>query len=164
MSTLLLALLLAGGAVFLILEPLLTGESAPTERDDDELTDAQHRKRIALLGLRDVEYDFHAGKLDEDDYRSQKAKLSAEALEAMDLELGEAQERGARGRARAEVEAEIAALRTSLREGVVCGQCGELNSRSARFCGSCGAALPRSPSPEPSPPADGSPAHSGQGT
>ncbi|TVR52832.1 MAG: hypothetical protein EA421_12825 [Gemmatimonadales bacterium] len=168
MSTLILALLLAGGTVFLILQPLLTGESAPMERDDDELTEAQHRKRIALLGLRDVEYDFHAGKLDETDYRSQKAKLSAEALEAMDLELGEAQERGARGRARAEVEAEIAALRTSLREGVVCGQCGELNPRSARFCGSCGATLPKSTpgpaSPDPSPPAEGSAAHSGQGT
>lgn len=164
MSALLLALLLAGGTVFLILQPLLTGEGAPMERDDDELTDVQHRKRIALLGLRDVEYDFHAGKLDEDDYRSQKAKLSAEALEAMDQELGEIRERGARGRGSAEVEAEIAALRISLREGAVCGQCGELNPRSARFCGSCGAALPRSSSPAVSPPAEGSPAHSGQGT
>jgi hypothetical protein len=149
-STLLLALLLAGGTVFLILQPLLTGESAPMGRDDDELTDAQHRKRIALLGLRDVEYDFHAGKLDEADYRSQKAKLSQEALEAMDLELGEEQGRSARVRARAEVEAEIAALRESLREGVVCGQCAELNPRNARFCGGCGAALPRGASSPPS--------------
>jgi hypothetical protein len=87
--------------VFLILQPLLTGESAPMGRADDELTDAQHRKRIALLGLRDVEYDFHAGKLDEEDYRSQKAKLSSEALEAMDRELEETRTRGARSEARA---------------------------------------------------------------
>lgn len=150
MSTLVLALLLAGGTVFLILQPLLTGESAPMGRDDDELTDAQHRKRIALLGLRDVEYDFHAGKLDEVDYRSQKAKLSQEALEAMDLELGEEEGRSARVRVRAEVEEEIAALRESLREGVVCGQCAELNPRNARFCGGCGAALPQEASSAPS--------------
>ncbi len=156
MSTLVLGLLLAGGVVFLILQPLLTGESAPMGRADDELTDAQHRKRIALLGLRDVEYDFHAGKLDEEDYRSQKAKLSSEALEAMDRELEETRTRGARSEARARVEAEIAALRASLREGAVCGQCGELNPRSARFCGACGAALPRSASPEPTPAEQGS--------
>jgi ribosomal protein L40E len=142
MSALLLGLLLAGGTVFLILQPLLTGESAPMGRDEEELTDAQHRKRIALLGLRDVEYDFHAGKLDEEDYWSLKNKLSAEALEAMDLELSEEMERGERGLARAQMEAEIAALRSSLREGSVCGHCGDLNPRIARFCGACGSALP----------------------
>jgi hypothetical protein len=150
-----MGLLLAGGTVFLILQPLLTGQSAPMGRDEEEMTDAQHRKRIALLGLRDVEYDYHAGKLDEEDYWSLKQKLSAEALEAMDLELSEELERGARGEARAQMEAEIAALRTSLREGVVCGQCGDLNPRIARFCGACGAALPK---PGASPPTPSSPA------
>jgi hypothetical protein len=145
-SALVLALLLAGGAVFLVLHPLLTGTSAPMERDDDELTEAQHRKRIALLALRDVEYDYHAGKLDDEDYRAQKAKLSAEALEAMDLELsGDEEARGSR--ARAEVEEEIAQLRQSLREGAVCGECGEPNPRGARFCGGCGSALPRASTP-----------------
>jgi hypothetical protein len=148
-STLILALLLAGGTVFLILQPLLTGESAPMERDDDELTDAQHRKRIALLGLRDVEYDFHAGKLDEDDYRALKAQVSAEALAALDDEArelataaGRSGGSGARASAaQADVEAEIAALRASIRHGVICTQCGHPNPRASRFCGECGAAV-----------------------
>jgi hypothetical protein len=56
----------------------------------EELTDVQHRKRMALLALRDVEYDFHAGKLDEVDYRALKAQVSAEALAALDDEAREA--------------------------------------------------------------------------
>ncbi|CAN5721380.1 hypothetical protein BH23GEM11_BH23GEM11_14520 [soil metagenome] len=147
--TLVLAILLTVGCVAAIFHPLLTGRAAPLGAMEDEVTDVQHRKRMALISLRDVEYDFHAGKLDETDYRALKAQVSAEALAALDDEARElARLGGASGgsggmtsAAQADVEAEIAALRASIRHGVICTQCGHPNPRASRFCGECGAAI-----------------------
>jgi hypothetical protein len=149
--TILFAVLLTVVAVALIFQPLLTGASALLGSSGEDLTDAQHRKRMALLALRDVEYDFHAGKLDETDYRALKAQASAEALSALDEEA-----RGAAEAGRPDVEAEIAALRATLREGAVCPHCAHPNPRGSRFCRECGAALaradPAGTSSAPSPP------------
>ncbi|MEX2294677.1 MAG: zinc-ribbon domain-containing protein [Gemmatimonadota bacterium] len=157
MSVLIPAVILAIAVVFFVLYPVVVGEWAPMNRDVDELTETQHRKRIALLALRDVEYDFHAGKLDESDYLRLKREISSEALQALDSEEAEwVAQAGAReaggaqpsGEAAApmgseNVEAEIAALRASIREGMVCPHCGHPNSRGSRFCGDCGSALPQ---------------------
>lgn len=147
-----LGIVLATAVVFWILHPVVAGLQAPMERDDEELTEAQHRKRVALLALRDVEYDFHAGKLDEADYRAMKREISTEALNALDAEAEEWAARegrraaqadaGADGVDRAQVEAEIEALRNRLREGAICRECGHPNPRGSRFCGECGGALP----------------------
>jgi len=157
MTILVPAVLLAIAVVFFVLFPVVVGESAPMDRDEAELTETQHRKRIALLALRDVEYDFHAGKLDETDYRRLKQEIAAEALEALDSEEAEWAAResaraGDRATAAGEgvptsgsdpIEAEIAALRASIREGMICPHCGHPNPRGSRFCGDCGSALPQ---------------------
>ncbi len=140
MSGLLAGVGLALLVVAWILHPLVTGRSAPMHRDDDELTDVQHRKRIALLALRDVEYDHHAGKLDEADYLAMKRKISAEALSALDEEERALSPGSPES---LDVEAEIRALRATLREGAVCQECGNPNAAGSRFCGACGAALAR---------------------
>jgi ribosomal protein L40E len=161
--------LLAAAVVFWILHPVIAGVHAPMERDDEELTEAQHRKRMALYALRDVEYDYHAGKLDERDYRRMKREISSEALAALHDEAREWAVREGRkaaeadrartgGRAGADrpseaVEAEIAALRAALREGAVCRECGTPNPPGSRFCGECGSALPVSSPSVSSPPA-----------
>ena len=133
------ALIIVGVVVAFILTPLVQGRRAPLEREDDELTDAQAARRVALLALRDVEYDYHTGKLDETDYRAMKRQLSAEALAAMKaLEEDGAQEA---------LEAEIAEMRQGLRAGQVCETCGYRNPEGSRFCGACGSALHTSPAP-----------------
>ncbi len=152
MTVLILAGLLTPAVVAYVLYPVIAGRHAPMERELDELTEAQHRKRIALFALRDVEYDYHAGKLDEADYRKLKSQLSSEALSALDEEAAEwrgLQEiqgeelEDLEGLSRREdVEAEIAALRASIREGTVCTQCATPNPPESRFCGECGSALP----------------------
>ena len=127
------ALLLVAAVVFFVLQPLVLGRSAALERSDDEMSDAESRRRVRLLALRDVEYDFAAGKLDEADYRSLKRELSAEAIEALD-----GSEREERGVGSAELEAEIASVREALSSGRLCVSCGYANPPSSRFCSSCG--------------------------
>jgi cytochrome c-type biogenesis protein CcmI len=149
MSALVPAIVLAVAAVFFVLYPVLSGREAPMEREESELTEAQHRKNVALLALRDIEYDYHAGKLDDADYRTLRQQISAEALDALNAEETErvGRIRASRGEGesaaeRAGIEAEIAALRASIREGTVCTHCGHPNPRGSRYCGDCGAALP----------------------
>jgi cytochrome c-type biogenesis protein CcmI len=149
MSALVPAIILAVAAVFFVLYPVLSGREAPMDREEGELTEAQHRKNVALLALRDIEYDYHAGKLDDADYHALRQQISAEALSALDAEEAErvGRSRASRGEGesaaeRADIEAEIAALRASIREGTVCTHCGHPNPIGSRYCGDCGAALP----------------------
>jgi hypothetical protein len=129
----------AGAIVLFILQPIVGGVHASLEREDEELTETEARKRVALLALRDVEYDFLAGKLDEEDYRAMKAQLTAEAMAA--LEADEAVQSGSFARADSNLEAEIAAVRAELNSGAGCPQCDFLNEEGSRFCSACGVAL-----------------------
>ncbi len=131
--------LVVAAVLLFILQPVVKGLHASLERTDDELTETEARKRVALLALRDVEYDFLAGKLDEDDYRSMKSQLTAEALAA--LEADEAARGAGAATTDADLEAEIARVRAGLRSGVVCADCGFANDKGSRFCSACGHAL-----------------------
>ena len=97
------------------------------------MTEAEARRRVTLLALRDAEYDFATGKLDETDYQALKRQLSAEALAALE----ELERSGGRDA----VEAEIAEARKELKEGMRCPACRHLNPGGSRFCGACGVAL-----------------------
>jgi hypothetical protein len=134
------AALVAAAVILFIVQPVAKGLHASLEREEDELTETEARKRVALLALRDVEYDYLAGKLDEEDYRSLKGELTAEALAA--LEADERARSGAAGGVdEAAIEAEIAQARLGLREGAFCPECGFANEPGSRFCSSCGHAL-----------------------
>ncbi len=138
MTLLLGAVLVSAAVVIFLIQPVLRGMYASLERTDDELTDTEARKRVALLALRDVEYDYLAGKLDEEDYRALKAELTAEALAALEADEAAAGADGARGDEA--LEAEIAALRASL-GAEACGSCGYHPEPGSRFCSACGAPL-----------------------
>lgn len=154
MSPLLLAgaLLIVGGVVAYVLHPLLTGTRAPLTREEDEPSEADARKRVALLALRDVEYDFATGKLDEADYEELREEIGVEALAALEAQEAERDlpeagaaadaEPGGYPAARSvdELEREIAAYRAALRKAVVCPSCQHLNEPGSRFCALCGTA------------------------
>lgn len=135
--------LVAAAVVIFLLQPVVKGIHASLEREDDELTETEARKRVALLALRDVEYDFLAGKLDEDDYRALKTELTAEALSALEADEA-AKEGGTVGATSDDLEAEISRLREGLRTGSGCPECGFTNERGSRFCSACGHALAES--------------------
>lgn len=140
------AVLLAVTVVAFILQPVIQGRYASLRREDDEMTEVEARRRVTLLALRDVEYDFHTGKLDAEDYEAMKRQLSAEALEALkEAERVDAEEAGApvaqEPAALEALEEEIRRVRKGLEVGVTCGSCGELNPNGSRFCGACGTPL-----------------------
>ena len=91
------------------MQPVVKGLHASLDREDDELTETEARKRVALLALRDVEYDFLAGKLDEEDYRSLKSELTAEAFAALEADEAAKEGAAAQGGGADGIEAEIAA-------------------------------------------------------
>lgn len=140
---------LAGAAVaalilYFMVQPVARGLHASLEREEGELTETEARKRVALLALRDVEYDYLAGKLDEADYRSLKGELTAEALAA--LEADEMARSGAvSADTAAALEAEIAEARAGLKSGSFCADCGFSNEPGSRFCSACGHALQGAP-------------------
>ena len=131
--------MVTAAVVLFILQPIVKGVHASLEREDDELTETEARKRVALLALRDVEYDFLAGKLDEVDYRSLKSELTAEALAAM--EADDESRVGSVATADDDLEGEISSIRQGLRSGLVCPSCTFSNEDGSRFCSACGLAL-----------------------
>ena len=144
-----LGMLVIIGVAIVVLEPLVRGSTASLERTNDEMSEAEATRRVRLLALRDAEYDYQMGKLNEVDYLELRAELQAEALEAM--KAVEVEKNGGPGAAdaatREMIEAEVAAVRAGLRSGTTCTGCGHGNPAGSRFCASCGEALHLSGSP-----------------
>lgn len=137
------ALLLVGITVFLILQPIITGKEAPLWSVGEEPSEAQFRKRVSLLQLRDAEYEYAMGKLGEEDYQALRREISGEALAAIrEEELEVSGGTGTfQGMTDAELEEEIATVRTRLAGGSFCSHCGHPNPAGSRFCGDCGAPM-----------------------
>ena len=127
------ALILVVAVVGFILQPVIQGHWASLQQQDDEMSEAEARRRVSLLALRDAEYDFATGKLDESDYRALKRQLSAEALAAL-------KELEASGDTDA-LEREIAEAREGMKDALRCGACHHRNPPGSRFCGACGTPL-----------------------
>ncbi|HEX9166842.1 MAG TPA: zinc ribbon domain-containing protein [Gemmatimonadales bacterium] len=115
------ALLLGVTVLLLVLQPLFRPASlAPAfeEPEDPEET----RRGIALIALKEIDFDKATGKLSDADYEFLKSKYTAEALAAI----------------REEAPAPVAAGATpSLR----CARCGAHPEPGARFCTACGEGL-----------------------
>jgi hypothetical protein len=148
MMVILGAILLVGISVFLVLQPIVAGQEAPLWSSGEEPTEAQFKKRVSLLQLRDAEYEFAMGKLGEADYLLLRKELSAEALAAIRAEEAEAESRSSKGYAEvnADIEEEIAQVRIRLSGGIFCSECGHPNPGGSRFCAECGTPL-RVPEP-----------------
>lgn len=124
MTLLAFSLLLALLAAAYVVRPLVARRDALlADVASGAVLDAEARRRVALASLKELEYDFLGGKLDDADYRAQKERLSVEALAAMRAAEAVSGESGA----------------------TVAGPdrhaCGFLNPPLSRFCAGCGARL-----------------------
>ncbi|HET6765560.1 MAG TPA: zinc ribbon domain-containing protein [Longimicrobiaceae bacterium] len=141
MIFLLLASVLAAAAALFVVLPLLERSTAlVADAAPGEVLDAEARKRVALASLKELEYDFLAGKLDDADYRSQRDLLSGEALRA----IRTADEVAERWDGNAAVGAKVKpASRLDAALAAEAGRhaCGFVNATGSRFCAGCGARL-----------------------
>ncbi len=144
------AILVSAGIVLFVMMPVLRGDWAAMGPSDDEVTEVDARKQAALRGLRDAEYDFRSGKIDEADYRVIKSDLARQALAAMEEEeegtgSDDADEEttppASPDTEGDRLEAEIARVRKGMSQGRTCPECGHLNVKKSRFCTGCGGRL-----------------------
>ncbi|MBA4158451.1 MAG: hypothetical protein H0X65_13385 [Gemmatimonadetes bacterium] len=128
MTLLLAAALMACVAGFVVVHPILARRSALLKDvTSGGVLDAEARKRVALTSLRELEYDYLGGKLDEADYLGLRDRLSLEALQA--IRAAEA--------VHTPLRVEIAGAAADVTGHV----CGYVNPPGSRFCAECGARL-----------------------
>jgi Double zinc ribbon len=128
-------------ALWLALRPLLT-PPGPPDLVEEPVDQEETAKGVALLALKEIEFDRETGKLSDADYRYLKEKYTAEAVIALRAEEG--------AKAPEDVEALIAHRVTALRFAAAaappgaqaCPSCGPRPEGDAVYCSTCGAALP----------------------
>lgn len=131
-----------------ILQPLQAAdaEEGADEKVIDELEELYARRDALYQAIKDLEMDYQAGKLSEEDYRLFRQRLrrdAAEVLRAIDARI--AREKEVRERLEALVktmrEQSQAAAEDEAAAPRYCGQCGHRVNPGDRFCSQCGAAL-----------------------
>jgi hypothetical protein len=125
------SLLLALLAAAYVIRPLAARRDALlADVAPGAVLDAEARRRVALQSLKELDYDYLGGKLDDADYRAQKERLSLEALAAM-----RAAEAVGYGAGPGEADGGRVAA------GPDRHACGFLNPPLSRFCAGCGVRL-----------------------
>jgi hypothetical protein len=141
------ALAIGALAFWLVFSPVLfRGREQPMP--PEPIADDETRSGIALLALREIEFDRATGKLSEDDYATLKDRYSAEALAALDMDQAEEARVAATVDPEALVAARLSQLRSAHATGApappLCPGCGPRPEPDALFCSSCGRSLVQS--------------------
>ena len=152
MLELILGVLLAAGATYFVLLPILRPpvESASDAEPGDEGEDPADNmspQTVALRALKEIEFDRATGKLSDSDYEQLKAKYTQEALVAMRGDVG--RETGDETIKRASTRPPSPVPRPSCPEhgtpsevdAVFCPQCGRRLGGAVGYCARCGTAL-----------------------
>ena len=152
MLELILGILLAAGATYFVLRPILRPpvESAGGDADGDEgedPADDMSPQTVALRALKEIEFDRATGKLSDTDYEQLKAKYTQEALAAMRADEGRETRDGATRRAPTRPPSPVP--RPSCPEhgtpsevdAVFCPHCGKRLGGAPVYCARCGTAL-----------------------
>jgi len=153
--TILMAVLVVGVVAVVLAYPLFNpAPMATTEHGGvaDELAALEERKLQIYAAIRDLGFDFHTDKLEEDDYEHEVERLKAEAVGVM-KQIDDLQEQSPRGPE--SLEAEIARARAERSDdgptagggappqaaAAFCTQCGGAARAEDNFCSSCGSPL-----------------------
>ncbi len=124
-----------------VFRPLLTTKGRIGERDAGPGGGSRLvEEREALLdAIRELDFDYRMGKVEEEDYRETRSRYQNRAVELMRvIDENAGPTPGIEDR----IEEEIAALRNE--DTVACAGCGCATPEGARFCPQCGTALAES--------------------
>ena len=145
MFELIAGILLAAGAVFFVLQPILRPEMTGNENretgnvdEGDDPDDDLSPRAVALRALKEIEFDRATGKLSDADYETVRSRYTSEALAALRTEQpgGGSRETGAIGAAPSPV---------SRLPVPVCPTHGPRPETDAQFCSDCGRRLATAP-------------------
>ena len=139
---LVIGLSIAAGLAAFVATPLLSAESAASSSlpvDVTLLADLKRRRLVVYENLKDLEFEYQAGKIASVDYQSLKQNYLGEAAALM----ASSQEAEQVKETDAVVEREIAARRALRKtppppQDYVCTHCGFENPVPVKFCGECG--------------------------
>lgn len=132
--------------LWLVFEPSLLPGHNGTELPPEPEAPEETRRGVALLALKEIEFDRATGKLSDADYELLKSRYSAEAIAALDAEEPTREPRSAGPLSDPEdlVNARLHVLRSGRPAGTesgVCLRCGPRPEPDARFCSRCGSSL-----------------------
>jgi hypothetical protein len=135
MLELIVGVLLATGATYYVLLPILRPSPEPSKSgsaidEGEDPEDDWSPQTVALRALKEIEFDRATGKLSDQDYDALKAKYTAEALAAM---------RGEQGAGSSPLRPKPAPR--SLLPAPVCPEHGPRPEPDAAFCSECGRRL-----------------------
>ena len=130
------ALVIAALVLWLVLTPMLGSPRAP-RFPPEPLAEEETRRGIALLALKEIEFDRATGKLSDADYEGLKEVYSKVALAAIEAEPA--------GDPEQLIAARVRHLRAADASGTPapppCRTCGTRPEPDALFCSSCGLQL-----------------------
>lgn len=138
------ALCIGSLVLWLVFEPVLAprGVRAPLPEPEAE---EETRHGIALLALKEIEFDRATGKLSDVDYDFLKARYSEEALAALVADEKQADGAAPTGDPEELIAARLRQLRSAPGTGQPlpppCPTCGPRPESDALFCSTCGQAL-----------------------
>lgn len=110
-------------------------ETGGSDVMESELTDLLYRKEAVYIALKDLEFDYKTGKLDDSDYQEMKSKFEAEAVGLLGR-IDEVEKGSKSPKSGSHLSAKKA-------EGRFCVKCGSAVGDDFNFCGKCGAAIPK---------------------
>jgi hypothetical protein len=138
------ALLLAALVLWLVFEPLRAAGHPDLSLLEPEAPE-ETRRGIALLALKEIEFDRETGKLSERDYEMLKGRYGAEALAALSAEDAPTAGTTVAGDPEELIAARLQSLRSARSAGAPappsCRACGPRPEPGAQFCSRCGLPL-----------------------
>ena len=136
MFELIVGILLAAGATYFVLLPILRPPLEPETNaavdEGDDPADDMSPQTVALRALKEIEFDRATGKLSDTDYEQLKGKYTAEALAAL---------RGERAPYAVSRAPEQPAGVQRTAHSARCPDHGPRPERDAQFCSDCGRRL-----------------------
>ena len=115
----------------------------PAPFEDPELKHLETRRQVLYENLKDLQFEYHQGKLSDQDYQSLKSGFLYDLAGVMDsierLPLRKDKPQRAHAVAEAGSKSKSKATETSQTgQTSICAACGFHNQAANRFCGQCG--------------------------
>ena len=161
--SLILVSIIAVLAFIYVAEPLRKPPTTLRADEDDELVDLIQRKDVVLRNIKEVEFDYHTGKLSEADYEAYDQRMRQQAIglirqiekrspEVAGLDAEMETLIASRRKTKTPVPSSVngtpsapakpaAAATVKETDVIFCHECGAKAKTSDKFCAQCGTAL-----------------------